>query len=362
MHGRLSGSSSWKVLPTPRYVDYGFSGSFIDLKNVAIVRQEGGPYQTVRDKNTELVGQSTITEEELTQILKESGVSNVTSLPDNLQSYDGYDTLILLGNPDRNLLTKKYFAAMKLSFAKWDDPNTPEHDFNSWNDFGREGYLLKVGKSEGKNIIILAGYDYDDAKQSFYGAGTFYAMESLRQMIVMGGSKVKVKTTEIADKPLLTQRACYAGMHGRTGQQAGRCLDAEDQVKLQLLLVVRTGNYPAEAASRCRYPWTPQMLESFKWIGKYSRERFMTVGICLNPDSYPASWCSPMSLDGKTCDPMHYDPNYQVQPEYKEMWAKVGYNVSNDFDIVAAKFCQINKVLGECGILVLMNEDAGYGL
>jgi hypothetical protein len=35
-----------------------------------------------------------------------------------------------------------------------------------------------------QNIMILAGHDFDDAKQRFHGAGTFYALQSFRQLIV----------------------------------------------------------------------------------------------------------------------------------------------------------------------------------
>ena len=185
---------AWEILPIPRYVDYDSPKSFLTLKNVAVVRRPGGPYQTVRDESGELVGQSTITEGNLVQLLKENGVQNVTTVADNLPDYSSYDTLILLGKPEHNSKTAKLFKAMKLSFAKWYDPHTPENDFNNWKDFGKEGYLLKVSRHKGKNIIILAGYDYDDKREKFYGAGTFYALQSLSQLISRDGNTIRVKT------------------------------------------------------------------------------------------------------------------------------------------------------------------------
>jgi hypothetical protein len=47
---------SWQILPIPRDADYGGPDDFITLDTVAIVRQAGGPYQTVRDAASELVG------------------------------------------------------------------------------------------------------------------------------------------------------------------------------------------------------------------------------------------------------------------------------------------------------------------
>ena len=210
---------SWEVLPIPRYVDYGSPKHFVMVKSAAIVRRSGGPYQTVRDKAGELVGSSTVTEEELTGILRENGIAGIDSVSDDLVSYDGYDTLILLGSPEHNTLTERMFSKMKLSFSKWDDPNTPEDDFADWKGFGREGYVLKVGKADGKNIVILAGYDHDDARGTFYGAGTFYAMQSLRQMIVKDARGVRIKTAEIADKPLVGYRGHTTGWDGNVDKQ-----------------------------------------------------------------------------------------------------------------------------------------------
>ena len=202
---------AWKVLPIPRYADYGSPDEYLTAKNVAVVRREGGPYQTVRDESGELVGQSTIVEEELLRILRERGINSVTSVPDNLDSYRDYDTLILVGRPEHNAQTQEWFAKLQLSFSKWDDANTPEHDFPQWSDFGREGHLLKVGRVDGQNIVLLAGYDFDDARQQFIGAGTFYAVQSLEQLIDHDGAAVRIKTAEIADKPWVAHRGCYSG-------------------------------------------------------------------------------------------------------------------------------------------------------
>ena len=76
---------SWQILPIPRDADYGAPDDFVTLGTVAIVRKEGGPYQTVRDKASELVGDSTITEEELVRILGEHGVADLDRLPDDLR-------------------------------------------------------------------------------------------------------------------------------------------------------------------------------------------------------------------------------------------------------------------------------------
>jgi len=50
--------------------------SFVTVGKAAIVRQDASPYETVRDASGELAGQSTITEEELVQVLKENGVTH----------------------------------------------------------------------------------------------------------------------------------------------------------------------------------------------------------------------------------------------------------------------------------------------
>ena len=354
---------SWEILPIPRYVDYGSPKSFITIKNVAIVRKNGGPYQSVRDKSDELVGQSSITEEELAQFLKESGVPSVTSVADNLPDYGGYDTLILLGSPQRNAKTANLFAAMKLSFAKWDDLRTSERDFNDWKDFGKEGYLLKVGKADGKNIVILAGYDYDDAKSKFYGAGTFYAIQSVRQLFVKDEDTVKIKIAEVADKPLVAFRGYMVGF---AGKEDGQPRDVAQRAGMKAnndIYWYGNAGYNPESASRWRYPWTSKQLADFAKVGKNCREHFITMNFCLNPDHYGVEWAAAKTFDGKTKDPLHYDSNHSVEPEFKEMWAKLGYEVNNDVDILAAKYGQIHKIIpGEFARLQMWNEDDVFGL
>jgi len=354
---------SWEILPIPRYVDYGAPDEFVTLGRVAIVRKEGGRYQTVRDDETELTGDSTITEEELTRILREYGVSVVESLPDDAASYDGYDTLILLGSSEHNRQTAAFFNTMKLSFDSWNDADTPEDDFSDWPDFGKEGYLLKVSRAGGKNIIMLAGYDYDDAGKKFYGAGTFYAMQSLRQLIVAEGGVIKVKTAEIADKPLVAIRGCYTGwlMDERSEWRDAAFIP---QMKANFNVMWyghQVATYNAEAASRFRYPWRPDQLAFFGAVGKYCRERYVTMMFCMNPDHYHVDWAAPKAFDGVTKDPLHYDLSHTVEPEFKKMWAELGYEVNNDVDILAAKFAQMGKTVPGC-MLQIMNEDDVYGL
>jgi hypothetical protein len=354
---------SWEILPIPRWVDYASPDDFTALGNVAVVRKAGGPYETRRDEKMELVNGSTITEEELEGVLKDCGLGEVACLPDDLADYSAYDTLILLGAPGRNALTGRLFEAMELSFDHWDDPNTPEDDFSEWRDFGAEGYLLKVGRLGKQSVIILAGYDYDDAKGKFHGAGTFYALQSLRQLIVRDSGAAKVKTTEIADKPLLAVRGCMSGF-APAEEQEWRNVAFMPRIKANQN-VYWYGNalagYNSEAAAKFRYPWRPEQLDLFKRVGKYCRERFVTMVFCMNPDHYGVDWAAPKTFDGSRKDPLHYDPGYKVEPEFKEMWAKLGYEVENDIDILAAKFGQLHEA-APGAILQLMNEDDGFGL
>jgi len=354
---------SWEILPIPRWVDYGSPDDFITLGKAAVVRKAGSPYETQRDEKMDLVNGSTIAEEELKGVLKNLGLSEVVCLPDDLVDYGGFDTLILLGPPGHNALTGRLFDAMGLSFDRWDDANTPEDDFTEWRDFGTEGYLLKVGRVGKQGVMILAGYDYDDAKGKFHGAGTFYALQSLRQLIVQDGGAAKVKTAEIADKPLLAVRGCMSGFDPRE-EQEWRNVAFMPRIKANQN-VYWYGNalagYNSEAASKFRYPWRPDQLDCFNRVGKYCRERFVTMVFCMNPDHYGVEWAAPKTFDGSKKDPLHYDPDHKVEPEFREMWAKLGYEVENDIDILAAKFGQLHEA-APGAMLQVMNEDDGFGL
>ncbi len=354
---------SWKVLPVPRCVNYGPSKSFITIGNAAIVRAPGSPYETVRDDDGELVGLSTITEEELTAILHAAGLDSVTSVPDNLASYADYDTLFVLGAPRHNQKAADAFAAMKLAIGKYDDRNTPEDDFTDWPDLGPEGYALKVGRLRGQSIVLLAGYDYDDVRDRFHGAGTFYALQSLRQLIVGDGEAAKIKTATIVDRPLIAVRGSMTGFSPDEAQQ-WRDIELIPRIKANQN-VYWYGNaivgYNSEAAGKFRYPWRPDQLEAFAKFGKYCRERFVTMVFCMNPDHYRVDWAAAKTFDGTEKDPLHYDPAYEAEPEFRQMWADLGYDATTDVDILAAKFAQLHEAVPGA-IVQVMNEDDLFGL
>ncbi len=354
---------SWQILPIPRDADYGEPDDFVSPGRVAIVRKQGGPYQTVRDEKSELVGESTITEEELVRILGEQGINDPVCLPDDLSSYADYDSLILLGPPQHNRQTARLFQEMGLSFSNWDDGNTPEDDFTAWSDFDKEGYLLKVGRIGSQNVIIVAGHDFDTAKQRFHGAGTFYALQSFRQLIVSDSGEVKIKTAEIADRPLLDARGCMTGFDPSEPKQ-WRDIELLPRIKANQNVYWygnSLGSYNSQAAGKFRYPWTPEQLTLFARIGKYCRERYVIMVFCMNPDHYHVDWAAAKTFDGSRKDPLHYDPDHLVEPEYREMWAKLGYDVKNDIDILASKFDQLHQVIPGA-VFQMMNEDDGFGL
>ena len=292
---------SWEILPIPRYVDYGSPKSFLTVKNVAIVCRDGGPCQSVRDKSGELVGQSTITEEELTRILKESGVPSVTSVADTLPDYSGYDTLILLGNPERNSQTAKLFAAMKLSFGKWDDPHTPEHDFNDWKDLGKEGYLLKVAQHDGKNIIILAGYDYDDAKGKFYGAG-----RSMRWSFRQRLRRMKIRSDDRRgiDKPLI-ESTKHSPLRRRHNKEWRAIAGSPRSWKCKHLLVRHCAGRLRRQATSVPHSGLPNNLNC---TASTASGAGSTSSRWPLHERRPLRGGSPKNIRRQAEDPCHYDP------------------------------------------------------
>ena len=353
---------SWVVLPVPRYVDYGAKDAFVPLKNVAVVRKAGSPYQTVRNAQGELDGGSTIIEEELVAILKEQGVTTQV-VADTPEACAPFDTLILLGPPSGNAQSADWFKRLGLSFDTWKDTRTPDETFTDWSSLGPEGYVVKVGAVEGKTVVILAGYDFDDARKVAHCAGTFYALQSFRQLLVREGETLRAKTAEILDKPLVAIRGCYSGFEPDEKLQE-RCIAFMAQMKANQNIYWygnSLGGYNAEAASRFRYPWKPEQLEVFRRMGKLCRERFITMVYCMNADHYNSEWAAAKSFDGSRKDPLHYKLDHPVEPEFQALWKDLGFEVKNDVDILAAKFRQLSDAVPGA-MLQIMNEDDVFGL
>ena len=352
----------WKVLPVPRWVDYGQEGEFLPLKNVAIVRRPGSAYQTLRTADGELQPGSSVIEEDLTAALKELGII-AQSVADTAEACAPFDTLILLGPPESNAQSKQWFSRLGLDFARWKDPNTPEESFSGWPDLGHEGYVLKAGAAEGKTIIMLAGHDVDEARKEAHCAGTFYALQSFLQLLVKEEETVRVKTAEILDKPLLAIRGCLSGF-SPDEEQEWRNVRFMARMKANQNVYWygnALANYNFESASRFRYPWKPEQLEVFKRIGRYCRERFITMVFTMNPDHVQVEWAAAKSHDGTRKDSLHYNPDHPVEPEIQEQWRSIGFEVKSDIDILAAKFSQLHQVVPGA-LLQMMNEDDGFGL
>ena len=352
----------WVVLPVPRYADYGPDDAFLPVKNVAVIRRPGGPYQTARTPQGGLVAGSTIIEEELIGILREHGLTAQT-VADTPEACGPSDTLILLGPPDHNAQTADWFERLGLSFSRWNDSHTPEETLTGWSSLGPEGYILKTTSIEGRTVIILAGCDFDDARNREHCAGTFYALQSFRQLLVGEGDLLEVKTAEILDKPLVAIRGCYSGYDPDEAQE-WRNIAFMARIKANQN-VYWYGNclagYNAEATSRFRYPWKPEQLDLFRRIGRYCGEHFITMVFCLNPDHYGVEWAAPKSFDGSRKDPLHYNLDHPVEPEFQEMWKQLGFEVKNDVDILAAKFRQLRQAVPNA-LLQVMNEDDVFGL
>jgi hypothetical protein len=353
----------WKILPKPRYVQYGGGEDFVPLGRVAVVRRENGPYHTRRDASGELVELSTVTEEELLVLLRERGAQEVVAVSDALEDYSDYDALVLLGSVRFNAIAERYWAEMGLSFESWDDENTEGDAFRDWPDLGTEGYVLVVDEVKGQTLIVLAGYDWDDALDQFYGAGTFYALQSFRQLLVGQGGDLKVKRATVVDSPLVSFRGCYTGWLPDE-EQNWRDVRFLSEMKANANIYWyghQVVEYNVEAASKFRYPWRDKQLEFFGGIGKYCHEHYIRPVFCMNPDHYEVAWAAPKTFDGSERDPLHYDPNHPVEPEFKAMWAELGYEVENDWDILAAKFAQLHKA-APGAMLQVMNEDDLFGL
>ncbi|MCX4473588.1 beta-N-acetylglucosaminidase domain-containing protein [Micromonospora sp. NBC_01655] len=77
-----------------------------------------------------------------------------------------------------------------------------------------QGYVLAAGRDErGRSRIVLSGVD---------GAGTFYAVQSLRQLLVPKGSRVSVGGVQIRDWPGYQVRGGMESFYGQVWSQDDR--------------------------------------------------------------------------------------------------------------------------------------------
>lgn len=201
--------------------------------------------------------QGSATETELSEFIKNFvGITPLTlTEKDNIRKYN---TVFLLGNPQTNEKSLKYFKILNLKV--------------NWDELGPQGYLLCAKRAKGKNIIICAGYDE---------AGTFYAFQSLKQLMKKRGDKAFLKEVIIFDKPRFKIRGFKGWGEGWDTSEYQRMAEFMAKYKLNFLMNCYL-SFP-QTCWEWRRPFSERQMQELKKLIDYCANHFIRFCFDINP-------------------------------------------------------------------------------
>jgi len=133
----------------------------------------------------------------VTSMLTADGVQHVDQIS-AAGSAAPHETVIYVGGPDENAATAGALQSLGVTGA---------------DTLPAEGYVLATGNVAGHPSVILDGHDAD---------GTFYAAQTLRQLIRRHGSGMSVAGVEVRDWPGMALRGIVEGFYGPEYSDADR--------------------------------------------------------------------------------------------------------------------------------------------
>jgi len=177
-----------EIIPKPKDVKYG-------RDFICLVDFSEGRNQTClllgKDASKQAKAAAKKLQARLNAVLRSGGMAEDIKILKENDDYSSFRSVISIGSPFENKVNAEYLSREKIKITK-DYP-------------GKEGYVFLVAdKKEGK-IVICAGSD---------GRGSYYAVQSLNQLITVKDNKILLRKARITDWPTSFNRATAEGSVG----------------------------------------------------------------------------------------------------------------------------------------------------
>ena len=137
-----------------------------------------------------------------------------------------------------------------------------------------EGYVLAAGRSHGQATVVLAGAD---------AAGTFYAVQTLRQLLVASGHRVVLHDVAIRDWPAMPIRGVIEGFYGPPWSTADRISQFVFDGELKMNAYVYSPKDDPYLRAQWRDPYPPAQLAVIKQLADAATANHVTFTYALSP-------------------------------------------------------------------------------
>lgn len=135
-----------------------------------------------------------------------------------------------------------------------------------------EGYVLAVGKGrDGRARVVLDGVD---------AAGTFYAAQTLRQLV---GRQSSMRGVEVRDWPSLRWRGVVEGFYGPPWTHEVRLADLDYYGRHKLNSYVYTPKDDPYLRAEWRRPYPPEALAELAELVRRAKANHVEFGYVLSP-------------------------------------------------------------------------------
>lgn len=138
----------------------------------------------------------------------------------------------------------------------------------------REGYVLGVGAANGRGTIALSGVD---------ATGTYYAAQTLRQLVVTSGDESTVPDLAIRDWPAMPLRGVIEGFYGAPWSQEDRLSQLDFYGRTKQNIYVYSPKDDPYLRSRWRDTYPPDELAEIKALVDRASANHVAFTYALSP-------------------------------------------------------------------------------
>jgi hypothetical protein len=135
-------------------------------------------------------------------------------------------------------------------------------------------YVLAAGRSHGQATVVLAGAD---------AAGTFYAVQTLRQLLVASGHRVALHDVAIRDWPAMPIRGVIEGFYGPPWSTADRISQFVFDGALKMNAYVYSPKDDPYLRAQWRDPYPPAQVAVIKELVDAASANHVTFTYALSP-------------------------------------------------------------------------------
>ncbi|GIH17195.1 beta-N-acetylglucosaminidase domain-containing protein [Rugosimonospora africana] len=169
------------------------------------------------------------------------------------------ETAIYVGGPDENPSTASALHALGVPDAA---------------GLAADGYVLASGEAKGRSTIVLDGHD---------ATGTFYAVQTLRQLIRREGQHASVAGVVVRDWPAQAQRGVIEGFYGTPWSHEQRLAQLDFYGAHKLNIYVYSPKDDPYLRAQWRDPYPPDQLAQIKALADRATANHVEFTYALSP-------------------------------------------------------------------------------